>query len=88
MQAESEAATYPEVVRIHMELVRVHRAQGGVNLLDVVHALHSILQPTHHHLTVLHHISVSEDGGVGGQVAEGFEVSLSPRIYNQKPGMT
>ena len=80
--------TYPEVVRIHMEFLRVHHAQLGVRILDVVQVLHSIFQTTHHCLTMLADLSVSEDGGIGGDVSKCCEVSLSPRIHNQKPGMT
>uniref|UniRef100_A0A8C4DPA9 Uncharacterized protein n=1 Tax=Dicentrarchus labrax TaxID=13489 RepID=A0A8C4DPA9_DICLA len=80
--------TYPEVIRIHMDFLRVLHAQLGIDVLDVVHVLHSSVQPTHHCLTVLGHQRVSEDGGIGGEVAECCEVSLSPRIHDQKSEIT
>ena len=70
MQRESESVTHPEVIRIHMDLLRVLLAQQGVSVLDVVHVLHSSVQPTHHCLAVRGHLVVPEDGGVGGNVAE------------------
>uniref|UniRef100_A0A665V8M8 Uncharacterized protein n=1 Tax=Echeneis naucrates TaxID=173247 RepID=A0A665V8M8_ECHNA len=66
---------YPEVIRIHMQLLRVHHAQLGVGALDVVHVLHGIFQPTHHCLSMCGHFRVSHDG----------KVSLSPGVHNQKP---
>lgn len=81
-------ATYPEVIRIHMDYVRVLHAQGFVDFLDVVQVLHSSFQPTHHYLTMLGHFLVSQDGSVSGNVAKRTEVSLSPGIHNQEPGMT
>uniref|UniRef100_A0A3Q3RMD6 Uncharacterized protein n=1 Tax=Mastacembelus armatus TaxID=205130 RepID=A0A3Q3RMD6_9TELE len=75
-----------EVIRIHMELLRVHHAQIGVSVLDVVHVLHSLFQPTHHRLAMLGHFRVSQDGGIGGQVPKCCEVSLSPWIHNQNLG--
>lgn len=53
-----------------MDFLRVLHAQLGIDVLDVVHVLHSSVQPTHHCLTVLGHFRVSEDGGIGGEVAE------------------
>uniref|UniRef100_A0A3Q3KU45 Hemoglobin subunit alpha-A-like n=2 Tax=Mastacembelus armatus TaxID=205130 RepID=A0A3Q3KU45_9TELE len=82
-----QAVTYPEVIRIHMELLRVHHAQTGVSILDVVHVLHGFIQPTHHRLAMLGHFRVSQDGDIGGQVTKSCEVSLSPWIHNQKSGM-
>uniref|UniRef100_A0A3B4FGF4 Uncharacterized protein n=1 Tax=Pundamilia nyererei TaxID=303518 RepID=A0A3B4FGF4_9CICH len=76
--------TYPEVIGIHVELLRVHSAQFGVGLLDVVQVLHSIFQTTHHGPSVLCHFGVSHNGSIGGQVSKGFEVSLTPGVHNQK----
>uniref|UniRef100_A0A3P9D504 Uncharacterized protein n=1 Tax=Maylandia zebra TaxID=106582 RepID=A0A3P9D504_9CICH len=78
---------YPEVIGIHVELLRVHSAQFGVGLSDVVQVLHSIFQTTHHGLPVLCHFGVSHNGSVGGQVSKFFEVSLTPGAHNQKPGI-
>uniref|UniRef100_A0A3B4G346 Uncharacterized protein n=1 Tax=Pundamilia nyererei TaxID=303518 RepID=A0A3B4G346_9CICH len=79
--------TYPEVIGIHMEFLGVHNAQVGVGLLDVVQVLHSIFQTTHHGPSVLCHFGVSHNGGIGGQVSKGLEVSLTPGVHNQKlPG--
>uniref|UniRef100_A0A3P9D5J9 Uncharacterized protein n=1 Tax=Maylandia zebra TaxID=106582 RepID=A0A3P9D5J9_9CICH len=72
------------VIGIHVELLRVHSAQFGVGLLDVVQVLHSIFQTTHHGLSVLCHFGVSHNGSVGGQVSKFFEVSLTPGAHNQK----
>uniref|UniRef100_A0A665V9B5 Uncharacterized protein n=1 Tax=Echeneis naucrates TaxID=173247 RepID=A0A665V9B5_ECHNA len=73
--SQSDLMAYPEVIRIHMQLLRVHHAQLGVGALDVVHVLHGIFQPTHHCLSMCGHFSVSHDG----------KVSLSPGVHNQKP---
>uniref|UniRef100_A0A3P9D669 Uncharacterized protein n=1 Tax=Maylandia zebra TaxID=106582 RepID=A0A3P9D669_9CICH len=75
------------VIGIHVELLRVHSAQFGVGLSDVVQVLHSIFQTTHHGLPVLCHFGVSHNGSVGGQVSKFFEVSLTPGAHNQKPGI-
>uniref|UniRef100_A0A3Q3B4Q0 Uncharacterized protein n=1 Tax=Kryptolebias marmoratus TaxID=37003 RepID=A0A3Q3B4Q0_KRYMA len=72
-------------VGIHMELLGVHNAQVGVGVLDVVQVLHSGFQSTHHDLSVVGHLSVSTNGGVGGEVSESSEVSLSPGAHHQKP---
>lgn len=88
MKRGLESVTYPEVIRIHMDLLRVLLAQLGVSILDVVQVLHSPVQPTHHCLAVSGHLFVCDDGGVGGNVAEACEVSLSPWVDDQKPGMT
>uniref|UniRef100_A0A3P9D4L5 Uncharacterized protein n=1 Tax=Maylandia zebra TaxID=106582 RepID=A0A3P9D4L5_9CICH len=58
--------TYPEVVRINTELLRVHNAQFWH-------------QPSQCQFVVSH------NGSIGGQVAKDLEVSLSPRLHNQKP---
>uniref|UniRef100_A0A669F1E6 Uncharacterized protein n=1 Tax=Oreochromis niloticus TaxID=8128 RepID=A0A669F1E6_ORENI len=63
--------TYLEVVRIHVELLRVRKAH--------------IFQTTHHSPSVLGYFGVSHNGSTGGQVAKDLEVSLSPGIHNQKP---
>uniref|UniRef100_A0A671UR41 Uncharacterized protein n=1 Tax=Sparus aurata TaxID=8175 RepID=A0A671UR41_SPAAU len=78
------------VIRIHMDLLRVLLAQLGVSILDVVQVLHSSVQPTHHCLAVSGHLFVCDDGGVGGNVAEACEVSLSPWVDDQKglPGQS
>uniref|UniRef100_A0A3Q3B5I8 Uncharacterized protein n=1 Tax=Kryptolebias marmoratus TaxID=37003 RepID=A0A3Q3B5I8_KRYMA len=71
------------VVGVHMELLGVHNTQVGVGVLDVVHVLHSGFQSTHHGLSVVGHLSVSTNGGIGGEVSETSEVSLGPGIHNQ-----
>uniref|UniRef100_A0AAZ1XCP5 Uncharacterized protein n=1 Tax=Oreochromis aureus TaxID=47969 RepID=A0AAZ1XCP5_OREAU len=63
--------TYLEVVRLHMELLRVYKAH--------------IFQTTHHSPSVLGYFGVSHNGSTGGQVAKDLEVSLKPGIHNQKP---
>uniref|UniRef100_A0A8C6L535 Uncharacterized protein n=1 Tax=Nothobranchius furzeri TaxID=105023 RepID=A0A8C6L535_NOTFU len=78
--------TYPEVIRIHMELLRVHHTQLGVGVLDVVHVLHSRLQSTHHCLSMVGHFGVSEDGGGGGEVSKGPKVSLTDWVPGQSLG--
>lgn len=78
--------TYPEVIGIHMQLLRVHDAQLGIGILDVVHVLHCSFQSTHHSFSMLSHFGISDNGSVGGQVSEGSKMSLSPGIHNQKPG--
>lgn len=77
--------TYPEVVGVHVDFLRVHHAQLGVGGLDVVHVLHSTVQAPHHCLAMLCYLRVCQNGGGGGQVAKTCEVSLSPGIHNQYP---
>uniref|UniRef100_A0A8C6L565 Uncharacterized protein n=1 Tax=Nothobranchius furzeri TaxID=105023 RepID=A0A8C6L565_NOTFU len=84
--AHSDLVTHPEVIRIHMELLRVHHTQLGVGVLDVVQVLHSRLQSTHHGLSMVGHFGVSDNGRIGGQVSKVGEVGLSLRVDDQHPG--
>uniref|UniRef100_A0A668ATL5 Uncharacterized protein n=1 Tax=Myripristis murdjan TaxID=586833 RepID=A0A668ATL5_9TELE len=76
------------VIRIHMQLLRVHHTQCFVGILDVVQVLHSSIQPSHHCLSMCGHLSVAHDGGGAGQIAKQGEVPLSPGVHDEKPELT
>uniref|UniRef100_A0A3B4A2P9 Uncharacterized protein n=1 Tax=Periophthalmus magnuspinnatus TaxID=409849 RepID=A0A3B4A2P9_9GOBI len=67
--------SYPEVVGIHVQLLRVQHAQLGVGCLDVVHVLDGPVQSVQH----LDPVSIVE-------VTVATKVSLSPGVDNQTPG--
>uniref|UniRef100_A0A3Q2Q524 Uncharacterized protein n=1 Tax=Fundulus heteroclitus TaxID=8078 RepID=A0A3Q2Q524_FUNHE len=77
--------THPEVVGIHMELLRVHNTQFGIGSLDVVHVLHSNFKTTHDSFPMLRHFGICGDGCGGGEVAKCGKVPLGPWKHNQKP---
>uniref|UniRef100_A0A668ACV9 Uncharacterized protein n=1 Tax=Myripristis murdjan TaxID=586833 RepID=A0A668ACV9_9TELE len=74
------------VIRIHMQLLRVHHTQCFVGILDVVQVLHSSIQPSHHCLSMCGHLSVAHDGGGAGQIAKQGEVPLSPGVHDENLG--
>uniref|UniRef100_A0A3B3Z4E2 Uncharacterized protein n=1 Tax=Poecilia mexicana TaxID=48701 RepID=A0A3B3Z4E2_9TELE len=71
---------------VGLNLLRVHDAQLGIGILDVVHVPHCSFQSTHHSFSMLSHFGISDNGSIGGQVSEGSKMPLSPGIHNQKPG--
>lgn len=55
------AQTYPEVVGIHMQFLRVHHTEWRIGGLDVVHVLDGSLQTSHHSPPVSCHLGVTHD---------------------------
>uniref|UniRef100_A0A665V9A6 Uncharacterized protein n=1 Tax=Echeneis naucrates TaxID=173247 RepID=A0A665V9A6_ECHNA len=75
-----------EIIGIHMQLLGVQHTQLSVGLLDVVHVLHGPLQTAQHHLSVICHHWVGDDGCGVVEVSKSAEIPLSPGVDHQTPG--
>uniref|UniRef100_A0A665V9V0 Uncharacterized protein n=1 Tax=Echeneis naucrates TaxID=173247 RepID=A0A665V9V0_ECHNA len=80
------SALYLEVIGIHMQLLGVQHTQLGVGLLDAVHVIHGPLQTAQHHLSVICHHRVGDDGCGVVEVSKSAEIPLSPGVDHQTPG--
>uniref|UniRef100_A0A3B4YZD2 Uncharacterized protein n=1 Tax=Stegastes partitus TaxID=144197 RepID=A0A3B4YZD2_9TELE len=77
-----------EIVRIHMQFLRVQHAQLCVGGLDVVHVLHSTVQTVEDSFSVNCNHWVCFDGSRVVEVSKVSKVPLSPGVDNQTPEET
>uniref|UniRef100_A0A672MHB5 Uncharacterized protein n=1 Tax=Sinocyclocheilus grahami TaxID=75366 RepID=A0A672MHB5_SINGR len=76
-------SSYPEVVRIYVELLGVQHTQFSISGFDVVHVLHGSVQAMQHDFTVSSNHGVSHDGSGIVQVSKVAEVPLGPRVNDK-----
>ena len=84
----SSTVFYLEVVRIHVQLLRVQYAQLGVGLLDVVHVLHGPVQTMQDSCPMFCNHWVWSDGRGVVEVSKVAKIPLSPGVDNQTPEET
>lgn len=75
--------TYPEVVRIYVELLGVQHTQFSIGGFDVVHVLHGSFQAFQHDFTVSSNHRVSHDGSGIVQDSKIAEVPLGPGVNDK-----
>lgn len=77
--------TYPEVVGVNVQFLRVQDAQLCVGFFDVVHVLHGSVQSMQHCDAVFSDHWVPHDGSRIVQVSKLAEVPLSPWVHDKTP---
>lgn len=83
--SQCEYITYPEVIRVHLELDVVQPAESSVCAFDVVHVIDGGVQRFQHHPAVLCHFRVTHHSSGSEDVSKPAEVSLGPRVDDQNP---
>lgn len=74
-----------EVIRIHVQFLRVQHTQFSESDLNAVHVLHSFLQTTDYCQAVGCNLGVSNDGRGVVQVSKVTKVPLGPWVHDKTP---
>ena len=75
--------SYPEVVWINMQDLRVHLTEFGKGIIDVLHVLQGNIQTVQHLDAMGSDFCVPDDGFRIVQVSKSGKVTLGPRVHNQ-----